>query len=126
MLTDAQKTDIRRFCFYPVLGAVASMGFGERFMTQYGALEYKLNNLSAAEEAVLIGTYLINLPLLEQALINTGANLDTAQAAVWTHNPREQSDRENLFLSLRLKLCAFLGVPPGPGWNGGGEMRLVV
>ncbi|RFB80006.1 hypothetical protein [Methylovirgula sp. 4M-Z18] len=126
MLADAQKTDIRRFCGYPVLGNVASTGFGERFTTQYGALEYKLNNLSSAEEAVLTGNYLVNLPLLEQALINTGANLDTAEAAVWKHNPRELSDRETLFLSLRLKLCGFLGVPPGPALRDSGSVKLVV
>lgn len=127
-LTDAEKTDARRFCGYPVYGATPTQGFGYRFFTQYGTLEYRLNNMSPAEEAVLRTTYLANLNTLETAIPGTGANLDTDQAAVWTHNKNEQRDRDRLFDSWRRRFCAFIGIPPGPAFGGtdSGSIAMVV
>lgn len=126
-LTDAEKTDARRFCGYPVYGAEPTQGFGYRFFTQYGTLEYRLNNMSPAEEAVFRTTYLANLNTLESAIPATSANLDTAQAAVWTHNPNELRDRDRLFDSWCRRLCRFIGVPMGPDYAGDcGSIRLVV
>ena len=124
--SDAEKTDVRRFCGYSAYGNAPTANFGARFTTAYGSLEYKLNNLSAAEEAVVRTTYLANLALLETDLISTRTNLDTAEASVWKHNPREQADREALFASCRMKLCGFLGVPLGPDLQAGGSVRMVV
>lgn len=128
MFTDAEKTDIRRFAGYPAYGAVPSSFQSYRFFKAYGTLEYRMANLSAAEEAVVRTTYLANLATLESAIPAASANLDTDQAAVWVHNKREVADREGLFASWRLKLCQFLGVPPGPalGQAGAGGMQLVV
>lgn len=112
--TDAEKTDIRRFCGYPAYGAAGNSNTGYRFTTQYGALEYKLNNLSTPEEAVVRTAYLANLATLETDIFGSRVNLDTAKASVWEHNSREVADREGLFRSWRLKLCGFLGVPGGP------------
>jgi hypothetical protein len=42
-------------------------------------------------------------------------NLDTDQAAVWTHNRDEVPDRTTLFDDWRRRLCSFFGLPPGPG-----------
>ncbi len=122
--TDAQKTDARRFCGYPAYGAGASGGQGWRFFQAYGLLEYRLNNLAAAEEAVVNG-YLATLATLEGAVPDAGSRLDTAQAAVWTRNPAELRERAALFDDWRRRLCAFLGVPPGPGL-GDGSLTLVV
>ncbi len=47
--TDAEKTDIRRFCGYPAYGAGAAGFQSWRFYQAYGMLEYRMNNLSAAE-----------------------------------------------------------------------------
>jgi len=124
--TDQEKADIRRFCGYPVFGGQPVQAFGWRFNTQYGALEFKLNNLQAVEEGVIRNTYLTNLATLETAIVGTSANLDTDQAAVWTHNKSEQRDREALFDSWRRRLCGFLGVEPGPALGSGGGIRLVV
>jgi hypothetical protein len=64
-LTATQKTEIRRHLKYPVIGLVRTgqpgggtlaSGFaGYRFFQAYGALEYKMNNMAADEEARLIG-----------------------------------------------------------------------
>lgn len=124
-LTDAEKTDVRRFCGYPVYGDTPTQGFGYRFFTEYGTMEYRLNHLSPGEESVLRTTYLANLSTLESAIPASGANLDTDQAAVWTHNKREVADRDELFANWRRKLCAFLGLPPGPGLCGGGITRVI-
>lgn len=123
--TDAEKTDIRRFCGYPAYGAGPSGFQSWRFFQAYGTLEYRLDNLGAAEEAVVRNTYLANLPGLETAILAASANLDTDEAAVWTHNRNEIRDRENLFSDWRRKLCFFLGVPPGPALGESG-IRLVV
>jgi hypothetical protein len=116
--TDAEKTDIRRFCGYPVFGGQPVQAFGHRFFKWYGTLEFRLNNLQAGEETVIRTTYLANLATLETAIPAASANLDTDQAAVWTHNKNEQRDRERLFDSWRKRLCDFLGVPPGPNFGG--------
>ena len=122
--TDAQKTDIRRYCGYPAYGA-GNAGFqGWRFFQAYGLLEYRLNNLSAAEMAVA-ATYLGTLATLETAVTDAGTRLQTEQAAVWTRNPNEVRDAAGLFDDWRRRLCAFLGVPPGPGL-GDGTVTLVV
>lgn len=124
MFTDAQKTDIRRFCGYPAYGTGAAGFQGWRFHTAYGLLEFRLNNLSDAESAV-VTNYLATLAGLEAALSDTGARLDTAQAAVWTRNPAELRERAALFDGWRRRLCGFLGLPPGPAL-GDGSVALVV
>ena len=111
--TDAEKTDVRRFCGYPAYGAGASGFQGWRFFQAYGLMEYRLNNLSDAEIAV-VRNYLATLATLESGVTDAATRLDTEQAAVWTRNPDEVADRELLFDSWRRRLCGFLGLPPGP------------
>ena len=123
MFTDQQKTDIRRFCGYPAYGA-SDAGSGWRFFTAYGALEYRMNNLSTNEVAVVL-TYLATLTQLETAVLGASDNLDSDGAASWSHNRNEVADRIRLFDSWRRRLCAFLGVPPGDGLGTGG-LSLVV
>jgi hypothetical protein len=122
--TDAQKTDVRRYCGYPAYGASAAGFEGWRFFQAYGLLEFRLNNLSVAEIAVAIN-YLATLATLECAVTEAGSRLDTAEAAVWTRNPYEVRERAGLFDDWRRRLCAFLGLPPGPGL-GDGTLALVV
>jgi hypothetical protein len=113
--TDAEKTDVRRFAGFPLFGGQPVQAFGWRYFTQYGTLEFRLNNMQTSEESVIRTTYLANLYTLETAIVGTGANLDTDSAAVWKHNKNEMRDREVLFDNWRRRLCAFLGVEPGPG-----------
>ncbi|QOR55277.1 MAG: hypothetical protein SHS37scaffold220_46 [Phage 67_12] len=120
--TLAEKADIRRFCGFGLYGTGTPLpASGYRFSTQYGVLEYKMNTLGAEEEAVVRTTYLTNLYLLETAIFGTSANLDTAAAAVWTHNANEYRDRKALFDGTRREFCAFLGIGPGPGLSSGGN-----
>ena len=122
--TDAQKTDIRRFCGYPAYGAGPAGFQGWRFFQAYGLLEFRIDNLSAAEVAV-VATYLATLATLEDAISDAGSRLDTAEAAVWTRNPNEVRERAGLFDDWRRRLCGFLGIPPGPAL-GDGTLALVV
>ena len=112
-LTDAEKTDARRFCGYPAYGA-APDGFQTwRFYQVYGLLEFRLNNLSLPETGIL-RRYLGTLTVLEMAVPRSAENLDTDIAAVWTRNRDETHDRTKLFDDWRRRLCGFLGIPPGP------------
>jgi len=122
--TDAQKTDIRRYCGYPAYGAGASGFQGWRFFQAYGLMEFRLNNLSDAEIAVVVN-YLTTLATLETAITDASSRLDTEAAAVWTRNPYEVRERAALFDDWRRRLCGFLGLPPGPGL-GDGSLALVV
>jgi hypothetical protein len=124
LFTDAQKTDIRRYCGYPAYGLGASGFQGWRFFQAYGLMEYRLNNLSDSESTV-VQTYLATLSTLEAAITDAGTRLDTSEAAVWTRNPNEVRERVGLFDDWRRRLCAFLGLPPGPGL-GDGTLALVV
>jgi hypothetical protein len=119
--TDAQCVDIRRFCGYPAR-ADGNVLFPAPWVNiQYLALEYRLQHMSQSEGAVLV-TYLTTLNALELAVVGAGANLDTDQAAVWKHNKTEVADRMQLFDAWRRRLCAFMGITPGPAFvtSGGG------
>ena len=124
--TDAEKTDIRRFCGYPAFGGTPSSFQSYRFFQAYGTLEYRLSNLSPAEEAVVRTTYITNLQTLETDIYGARSNLDTDKAAVWTHNKNELGDRGNLFNYWRSELCNFIGVPLGPGLAEATAHRTVV
>lgn len=117
--SDAERTDIRRFCGYPAYGAGASGTQGWRFFQAYGALEYRLSNLAPGEEAV-VRTYLATLTPLETGIPAAAARLDTAEASVWVRNAAELREREALFDGWRRRLCGFLGVPPGPALGDAG------
>jgi hypothetical protein len=122
--TDGQKADIRRFCGYPAYGAGAA-GFNSwRFFQAYGTLEYRMNNLAPAEIAVTL-QYLSTLVMLEAAIPATSENLDTENAAAWSHNANEMRDRTHLFDNWRRRLCGFLGVPPGPALSPAGVTLVV-
>jgi hypothetical protein len=116
-LSDADKTDVRRFCGYEAYGGINSSFQSYRFFVEYGKMEFRLSNLAPAEYQV-VRQYLSQLYQLEANLVGTGIgdsdDLDTARAAVWQRNPREIADRTSLFDGWRRRLCGFLGVPPGP------------
>lgn len=125
MLTEAERTDTRRYMGYPVYGSEREGNMGWRFYQASGSVEYRLNHLSAAEQAVL-RTYLGTLSILEQAIPEAGAGLDTGSAAGWVRNPQEVAERERLFDGWRRRLCAFLGVPGGPALVTRGSVQMVV
>ena len=54
--------------------------------------------------------------------VGASANLDTDQAAVWTHNKDEVADRNNLYYLKRRELCAYIGVRPGRALSGGASV----
>lgn len=124
--TEAQKVDIRRYCGYPVFGKESNPNFGDRYMQQYGLLEFRMNNMTAAEEAVVTATYLAKLSLLESDIPDVRLNMDTKQAAVWYWNTNEQRDREYLYMSWRQKLCQFIGIPYGEGLKGGNSITVSI
>jgi hypothetical protein len=123
-LADSDKVDIRRFCGYPAFGSEPGGFTGYRFFQAYGLLEFRMNNLTANEIAV-VETYLTTLRQLESGVPGSATNLDTERAAVWTHNANEVRDRTLLFDDWRRRLCNFFGVPFGPGFVTG-TLRVVV
>ena len=127
MLSEGERTDCRRYLGYPVHGADPSGNMGWQFYQAYGAMEWRLVNLSGTEETVL-RQYLGTLATLELGIPGSGAGLDTGSAAGWVRNPAEVSERVGLFDDWRRRFCAFLGVPPGPALAEAGSsgVRLVV
>jgi hypothetical protein len=125
-LTDAQLTDVRRFMGYPLNGTTMTITNDQDLVYGYFgmvvmSLQQRLTTLSASEESVLINTYLTPLYALETAIFGAGDNLDTDQAAVWTRNKSEVSDRSKLFDQWRRRMCAFIGFAPGPSLGNGGS-----
>ena len=108
--TAAEKTDIRRFCFYGVFGDTPEANFGIRYLTFSGDLEFKMNHLQPTEEAV-VRKFLATLIQLEDDIPLAADNLDTDRAAVWYHNKNELHDRDELFNYYARKLANFLQVP---------------
>jgi hypothetical protein len=122
--SDNELTDLRRHCGYPAYG-IGNGGFSNwRFYQAYGMLEYRLQRLSGAEEAIA-RTYIQTLATLEHAVTDASATLDTDSAAAWVRNAREVAERTRLFDDWRRRLCGFLGVPAGPAL-GDGATRIVV
>jgi hypothetical protein len=126
--TASQKVDIRRHAGYPAFGNVNSVqgGFQSfRFFAAYGELEFRMNNMAPEEETVVLN-YVTELNTLETDIFGTRTNLDIKKAAVYEANPQEQLQREALYASFRRKLCAFLGVPAGPGLGVSGNSATMV
>ena len=126
-LTDAERADVRRMCGYPPYGGLGQAGFqGWRFFQGYGLLEFRMNNLAPAE-LQNVRMVLSECLATEQAVFGARDNLDTDQAAVWTHNKGEVRDRWDDLSRKRRHLCTLVGVPPGPHIGGpASSMTLVV
>ena len=125
MLSDAERTDARRFMGYPVFGTGPGGNLGDRFYQAFGLVEYRLGALSDAE-LVVTRRYLGTLQVLEMAIPGVAAGLDTESAAGWRRNPAELAERGRLFDDWRRRLCVFLGVPPGPGLQAGSSSVALV
>lgn len=123
-LSDSERVDIRRFCGYPAYGAAPTGMQSWQFFTVYGLLEFRLTNLSA-NEITVVRRYLGTLITLEVAVTAASDNLDTDQAAVWTRNKAEVSDRIGLLDVWRRRLCGFIGIPAGPALSDGAGVLVV-
>jgi len=119
MLTDRQKSDVRRYAGYPLLAdqrADASRDFAYGWVLPgvMQTLAHRLDNLRPEEERTLIDVYLTNLAQLETAVTGASENLDTDAAAVWKRNKNEVADRLALFDKWRWRMVDFVGIPAGP------------
>lgn len=103
-LTAAEAVETRRQAGYPAAGVAPD-----------DALAAVLAGLSTEGEAVIRTTFLPALTRLEQAILGASDTLDTSKAAVWERNAAELYERTLLYRSLRISLCRFLGIDPGPG-----------
>ena len=125
-LTEADKTDARRYLGYPAFGAAVGAHSGWWFYQASAAVDVRLAGLSDSEAGVLHG-YLRTLRGLEAAIPEVGAGLDTSSAAGWVRNPQELVERDRLFDGWRRRMCGFLSVQPGPDLRqGGSSVQLVV
>ena len=95
MLTDEEKAAIRRYCGYPAYGSRAEGFQGWRFHQAYGLMEFRMVRMSGAEEGVA-RQYLATLDELGEQ-VDLGSATATSFLDDW-----------------RLRLCGFMGVPPGP------------
>ncbi len=108
MLTEAQRINVRRWLGYPVLSEpdiVYSLDY-------LSTLTQRLDALTADEETIIIDSYLVPLAQLEAARLTASDNLDTLVAGPWTANPKELSQRTNLYETYRRDLANFLGFAP--------------
>lgn len=112
-LSEAERVDVRRFLGYPAYGSGNTGAQSWRFFQAYGTLEFRLTNF-APEELQVVRQYLASLYSLESSITGASANLDTEQAASWTHNQAEVQDRLKLFDEWRRRLSLFIGVPLDP------------
>ena len=120
-LVDTELAQARRYMGYPAMGSQDSGMQSWRFFRVYGFNEWRLRNLAPAECAQA-RAFIVQCQLLESAIMAATANLDTDRAAVWTRNRTEVTDRFTLYTRWRVQLCNFLGIPPGPGLRGVGEI----
>jgi len=124
--TASQKMLIRKYAGYPAFGGLASPSFGWRFFTEYGDLEFRINNLAPDEETEVIVNFLPKLAQLETDIYDVRQNSDTTQAAVWYRNKKELAERTDNYREWRIRLCDFLGVAYGPRLLNKTQLRVVV
>ena len=108
----ADLSDARRFCGYPVEGAVTAQGLDVQGNS--ATLDVVLTGLGSTDVATT-QAMLVGLRQLDADMQAMRGPMGTASAAVWKRNPAEAAERAALYMGQRRKLCAFLGVPPGPG-----------
>ncbi|MCE2563653.1 hypothetical protein [Komagataeibacter sp. FNDCF1] len=120
-LMEGELAQARRYMGYPALGGQDSGMQSWRFFRVYGFNEWRLRNL-APTECAQARAFIAQCQILEGAIMAATASLDTDRAAVWTRNRTEVTDRFTLYTRWRVQLCNFLGVPPGPGLRGAGEI----
>ena len=121
-------------CGYPPRGNLPAGFQSWRYFQAFGVLEYRLGvdqssgvPRLAAAELQTVRMMLAECLATEQAIWSARSNLDTDQAAVWTHNKSEVRDRWADFSLKRRHLCTLVGVPPGPDLSAGtGQPRLIV
>lgn len=111
-LSAADALDVRRFAGYPLAASLIYQGLDVQGAS--ASLDAILTALDDPSTAVLQGL-LTNLRLIEADLPAMRDGLDLKRAAVYERNPAEFAEREGLFLLMRRRLCAFIGVAPGPG-----------
>ena len=118
MLTDAEKTDVTTLLRISRLWRRRRAAtWAGAFYQAYGAMEYRLNNLSPSEESVL-RQHLANAPDAFEAAIPAASanNLDTDnRCSLDSHSPiRGQPTASVSSSDWGRRLCGFLGLPPGP------------
>lgn len=123
-LTDDERVASRRFCGYSVYGPGASGFEGWRFFQAYGMLEYRLTNL-AQSELTNLRQYLGQIATLETEILGSTSKIDIDTAAVFKRNTNAMFERNTIFDNWRIRLCGFLGIPPGPEMQGQGR-RIIV
>ena len=126
-LTSAQMLDVRRFAGYQAASTVSPLAPHNDIVYQsYGmvtmSLYTRLTTLDADAETVLISKFIEPLNTLEDVILTASDNLDTDVAAVWTRNKNEVRDRAALLNNLRVRMCEFLGMKPGPNLINSGNM----
>lgn len=125
-LSADECSQVRRFCGYPAYGASNSGFVGWRFFEAAGALEYRMINLAPAEFAI-IRQFLTNLYTLETNLMTMSSTLNVDQAAAFKRNPKERQERHAEMRYWCVRLCGFMGIPPGPGLlNEGQGLRIII
>ncbi|BCI68096.1 hypothetical protein [Acetobacter aceti] len=119
-----ELVQIRRMMGYPAFGGVNSGQQSWRFFQAYGFNEWRIRNMSP-DEYMQIRRHLADCHRLEREVYGASGNLDTDQAAVWTRNKSEVSDRIGIYRWARMQLCQFMGIPPGPGLTGRGTAIVI-
>jgi hypothetical protein len=117
-LSEAERVAIRRFCGYPTHSSGAVTLQAPLYYNSCGTLEFRIAALSA-EEIAVARSYLASISALETAVPAAGETLSTSQAATWTRNKDELTEKLRLLDAWRRRLCGFLGIAPGPALSAG-------
>jgi len=111
--TDAELVSLRFYCGFSAKGSPTGYALGIRFYPAYGAMEYRMQNLTVEEEGFVRIHFLTPLAHIETEWLNTVDNLDTDVAAVWKRNKAELSEKRSIYMRLRKDLCAYFGLMYG-------------
>ena len=127
-LTDTQKAHLRRAMGYPAYGNGNDGAQSWRFFQVYGLMEYRLANMSQAEGAIVVDTYLANFIQAEQDIPAALQNLAFDQIAVLTRNKTQAAETVATMAFWGQRMCDFFGIPPGQGLasvSSGAKWRVV-
>ena len=109
------RIDIRRFCGY------SQPTLAQELTGSAATLEERLGSLSEAQGEAVLSSFVAPLRLQYKALLDSHENMGLSELAVIKFDPNQLANRMTLITSLRLGLCAFIGVNAGPEIAGEGN-----
>jgi hypothetical protein len=126
VFTETQKTYIRFFCWYPARGLSNNLFNSHLFFEWFEVLQYRMLNLSQADGAFVANDILAQLILMRTEIPAARQNMSVDASGSTILRKEEMEQRIGEYSRMRLELCDFFGINPGPLYGNGANALYTV